>query len=128
MAKEIVSTKVAPKPIGPYSQGVVAGGFLFTSGQIGMDPDTGEFISCEVSEQTKQALENIAGILKSRGLSLGDVVRVCIYLPDLSDFPEMNRVYEEFFRVDPPARTTVGVSSLPKGARVEIEAIAVFGV
>lgn len=124
MAKEIVSTKVAPKPIGPYSQGVVAGGFLFTSGQIGMDPDTGEFVSSEVSEQTRQALENIAGILKSRGLSLGDVVRVCVYLSDLSDFPEMNRVYEEFFRVDPPARTTVGVSSLPKGARVEIEAIA----
>ncbi len=124
MAKEIVSTEVAPKPIGPYSQGVVAGGFLFTSGQVGTVPETGAFVSPSVSEQTRQALENIGAILKSRGLSLEDVVRVCVYLVDLTDFPEMNRVYESFFKVDPPVRTTVGVSSLPKAARVEIEAIA----
>jgi len=124
MVKEIVLSDNAPRPIGPYCQGVLVGDFLFTSGQIGLDPDTGELVSPLVSEQTRKALDNLAQVLKARRLSLRDVVKTTVYLSDMKDFPELNRVYGEFFREQPPARTTVGVSSLPMNARVEIEAIA----
>jgi len=124
MVKEIVLSDNAPRPIGPYCQGVLVGDFLFTSGQIGLDPGTGELVSPLVSEQTRKALDNLAQVLKARRLSLRDVVKTTVYLSDMKDFPELNRVYGEFFREQPPARTTVGVSSLPMNARVEIEAIA----
>ncbi len=124
MAKEIAFTDTAPRPIGPYSQGVVVGGFLFASGQVGTDPETGEFASSLTAEQTRKALENLTQVLQSKGYSLKDVVKTTVYLINMGDFPELNKVYGEFFASDPPARTTVAVSSLPKGALMEIEAIA----
>jgi len=127
MAKEILLSDKAPRPIGPYSQGLLVGSLLFTSGQIGLDPETGDLVSPQVSEQTRKALDNLAQVLKSRGRSLRDVVKTTVYLTDMKDFPELNKVYGEFFREQPPARTTVGVSSLPRNAKVEIEAIAWAG-
>ncbi len=124
MDKEIVVTDTAPRPIGPYSQGVLAGSFLFISGQIGMEPENTDLVSPEVGVQTRKALENIGEILKARGLSFGDVVKTTVYITDMRDFPELNRVYAQFFSAQPPARSTVEVASLPKGAKVEIEAIA----
>ncbi len=124
MAKEIISTDKAPKAIGPYSQAIRAGGFLFCSGQIPLDPATGELVGGSVSGQTERVMDNIAAVLAAAGLTFGDVVKSTIYLADLADFAAVNEVYGKRFASDPPARSTVEVKGLPKGAGVEIEVIA----
>lgn len=124
MPKEILSTDKAPQAIGPYSQGVRAGGFLFLSGQIPLDPATGLIQGTDVSQQTEQVLENIASLLSAAGLGYGDIVKTTIFLVDLSDFAAVNEIYAKRFPIDPPARSTVEVKGLPRGARVEIEVVA----
>ncbi len=124
MTKEIIATDKAPKAIGPYSQGVKAGGFVFCSGQIPLDPATGEMHGADIREQTEQVMENIAAVLAAAGLSFGDVVKSTIFLADLADFAAVNEVYGRRFHASPPARSTVEVQGLPRGARVEIEVIA----
>jgi 2-iminobutanoate/2-iminopropanoate deaminase len=124
MAKEIIVTDQAPQAIGPYSQGIKAGGFVFFSGQIPLDPVTGQLKGKDISEQTEQVMKNIAGLLGTAGLDFEDVVKSTIYLTDLSGFATVNDVYGRRFPDDPPARSTVEVKSLPKGALVEIEVIA----
>lgn len=123
--KEIIKTRKAPIAIGPYSQAVKAGGFIFVSGQIPIDPATGEVVKGGMGEQTRQVLRNIKGILEAAGVSLGDVVKTTVYLKDLDRFGEMNQAYGEFFSGDFPARATIEVSNLPKGVDVEIDVIAV---
>jgi 2-iminobutanoate/2-iminopropanoate deaminase len=123
--KEIINTDKAPEAIGPYSQAVKAGNFVFLSGQIPLVPTTGEVLKEGVAQQTKLVIENISEILKEACVDIKNVVKTTVYLKDMSEFQEMNRVYEEYFSVDPPARATVEVSNLPKGVDVEIELIAV---
>ncbi len=123
--KEIINTDKAPEAIGPYSQAVKAGNFVFLSGQIPLVPTTGEVLKEGVAQQTRLILENIREILKEACVDIKDVVKTTVYLKDISRFSEMNRVYEEYFAVNPPARATVEVSNLPKGVDVEIELIAV---
>jgi|TARA_Y100000310_G_scaffold328369_1_gene396400 2-iminobutanoate/2-iminopropanoate deaminase len=124
MEKQIIKTDQAPAAIGPYSQGVRIGDFLFTSGQIALDPATGEMCSGEIEQETEQTLQNIEAILKAGGLSLGHVVKTTVYLADLNHFVRMNQVYEQFFSSNKPARACVQVAALPKGAKVEIDAVA----
>ncbi len=118
-------TEKAPKPVGPYSQAVIAGGFLFGAGQIPIDPRTGKIVEGGIEEQTRRVLENIKAVLEAAGCSLEDVVSVTVFLKDLNDFEAFNKVYAEYFPKDPPARTTVEVSRLPKGVKLEINFIAV---
>jgi 2-iminobutanoate/2-iminopropanoate deaminase len=127
--REVVSTTAAPKAIGPYSQGIKAGDFLFAAGQAGLDPATGRLVEGGVTAQTRQALRNIQAILEASGTSLQRVVRCGVFLADLGDFQAMNAVYAEFFPADqgPPARTTVQAAKLPLGALVEIDAVALLG-
>lgn len=120
----VIFTDRAPKPIGPYSQAVVAGGLVFVSGQIGIDPRTGGLVGSGVREQARQALENVKEVLKAAGCSMDDVVLVLAFLRDLKKYSEFNEVYSEYFKVF-PARAVVGVSELPAGAQVEILAVAV---
>lgn len=122
--KHIVSTNEAPAAIGPYSQAVEAGGFLFLSGQIPLDPVTGEMCGDTVAAQTAQVLKNMQGVLRASGLSLSNVVKTTIFLADMRDFSAVNEVYAGYFSAAPPARSTVAVKGLPKGALVEIEAVA----
>lgn len=122
--KTVVNTNQAPAAIGPYSQAIKAGGFLFISGQIPVDPVTGNVVSGDVAAQTKQVLENITAILKSQNLDLGNVVKTTVFLADMNDFQTVNRVYGEYFLQDAPARGCVQVARLPKDVSVEIEAIA----
>ncbi|MDO4988804.1 MAG: RidA family protein [Synergistes sp.] len=124
MSKEIISTKDAPSAIGPYSQAVKAGGFLFLSGQIGLNPKTMELVGCCAACQAKQIMDNIAALLASQGLSMDDVVRMTVYLRDMNDFGTVNEVYARYFKDNPPARSCVEVSRLPKDVLVEIEATA----
>ncbi|HEV8336970.1 MAG TPA: RidA family protein [Candidatus Polarisedimenticolia bacterium] len=124
--KKAVRTERAPAAIGPYSQGMAAAGFLFVSGQVPLDPSRGEMVSGEIEEQVERVLENLKAILESGGAALGSVVKTTVYLADLGDFARMNEVYARFFGADPPARSTVEVSGLPRGARVEIDAIALL--
>jgi 2-iminobutanoate/2-iminopropanoate deaminase len=124
MAKTVISASDAPEAIGPYSQAVGSGGFIFCSGQVGLDPASGELISTDVSEQTRQAMRNLEAVLSSAGAGFPDVVKVTAYLTDLGDFTTFNEVYGEFFEDEPPARATVGVAALPKGAKVEVECVA----
>jgi 2-iminobutanoate/2-iminopropanoate deaminase len=119
-----VSTPGAPRAIGPYSQGVRAGGFLFTAGQVGFDPATGELVDEGIAEQTERVLENLRAILRAAGLDLGSVVKTTVFLVDMADFGKMNEVYARAFGEHRPARSTVAVAALPRGARVEIEAVA----
>jgi 2-iminobutanoate/2-iminopropanoate deaminase len=127
MGREIVRTEAAPAAIGPYSQAVRCGGFLFCSGQIPLDPATGKIVPGGISEQTERVLKNLEAVLSAGGAALSSVVKTTVYLVDLSEFPAMNAVYGKFFPGDPPARATVEVSRLPAGARVEIEAVAAVG-
>ena len=124
MTKEIIITQKAPKALGPYSAGVRAGHFVFTAGQLGINPATGDFASDDIAEQTRQALLNVKAILNAAGASLEDVVKTTVFLRDMDEFGAMNAVYAEFFTEDYPARSTVQVARLPKDAAVEIEAVA----
>ncbi len=121
---EIVATSKAPKAIGPYSQAVVAGGFVFASGQIALDPDTGEMVGRTAAEQAEQVLRNLKAVLEAAGASLDSVVKTTIYLVDMGDFGQVNEVYGRHFGEHRPARATVAVVKLPKDALVEIEAVA----
>jgi 2-iminobutanoate/2-iminopropanoate deaminase len=123
--KEIVSTDSAPGAIGPYSQAIKAGGLVFCSGQIPIDPATGEFISHLVNEQTEQVLKNLSEVLRAAGTSLDNVVKTTVYLSDMNDFVEMNEVYGRYFTDNEPARATVQAARLPRDAKVEIECIAI---
>ena len=123
--KEIISTQAAPAAIGPYSQGVGAGGIVITSGQIPLDPATGNFVEGGVAEQTRQSLLNVQAIRAAAGLTLENVVKTTVFLKDMNDFAAMNEVYATFFPSNPPARSAVQVGKLPRDAMVEIEAIAV---
>ncbi len=124
MTKKIVFAKGAPQPIGPYSQAVVARERLvFTAGQLGIVPTSGEFAGTDVKSQTRQVLENLKAVLEAAGSGLGKVIKTTVYLKDMAEFPAMNEVYGEYFKASPPARSTVEVARLPKDARVEIEAI-----
>ncbi len=127
MSKQIVSTLNAPAAVGPYSQAVKAGDWLFVSGQIPLDADTGELLKGSVAEQTRKVLENLKAVLTAGGANLDQVVKCTCFLLDMSAFGEMNEVYAEFFQGGPPARAAVQVGALPKGADVEIEAIAYLG-
>lgn len=122
--KEIIFTEKAPKPVGPYSQAVKAGGFLFIAGQIPINPETGALVEGDIRAQTRQVLENVKAIVEAAGGSLNDVVKVTVYLRDMGDFGAMNEVYSEYFSDSKPARAAVEVSNLPKGAAIEVEAIA----
>ena len=123
--KEIIFTNEAPGAIGPYSQAVRTGSFLFCSGQIPLDPKSGQIVSGDIAAQTRRVLDNIAAVLRTEGLTFDNVVKTTIFLTDLGDFQTMNEVYSSYFKQDPPARSTVQVSALPKGAKIEVEAIAV---
>jgi 2-iminobutanoate/2-iminopropanoate deaminase len=122
--RETVKTEKAPAAIGPYSQGIRSGGFLFCSGQIPLDPATGKMVEGGIKVQTERVLQNLEAVLTSGGASLRSVVKTTVYLVDLADFPAMNGVYGTFFPENPPARATVQVAKLPAGALVEIDAIA----
>jgi len=123
--KEIISTENAPGAIGPYSQAVKTNGMVFCSGQIPIDIATGEFVSNDVAEQTDQVLKNLSAVLEAAGTSLNDVVKTTVFLADMADFAAMNEVYAKYFSENKPARATVQAAGLPRGARVEIECIAV---
>lgn len=123
--KKIISTTDAPAAIGPYSQAIRVGSIVFCAGQIPLDPKTGQMVSEDITEQTKRVLDNVAGILRSEQLTLANVVKTTVFLADFGDFQKMNEVYATYFKDRPPARSTVGVSTLPKNARVEIEVIAI---
>jgi 2-iminobutanoate/2-iminopropanoate deaminase len=125
--REIIKTEGAPQAIGPYSQAIRAGDFVFASGQIPIDPKTGEFVAGGVMEQTEQVLRNLSAVLEAAGTSLDRVVKTTVFLADMSDFAAMNEVYGRYFRGDAPARATVQAAGLPREARVEIEAIACAG-
>jgi 2-iminobutanoate/2-iminopropanoate deaminase len=122
--KEIVTTDRGPKPIGPYSQAVKTGGFLFLSGQVALDPKTGDLTGTDVRQQTERVMENIKGILEAAGSNLHHVIKTTVFLKDMNDFPAMNEVYGRYFSAAPPARSTVQVARLPKDALVEIEVVA----
>jgi 2-iminobutanoate/2-iminopropanoate deaminase len=122
--KEIISTDNAPKAIGPYSQAVRANGFLFLSGQVALDPRTGELAGVSIQEQTRQILENLKGVLEAAGASLADVVKTTVFLKNMGDFAQMNETYTRYFSSNPPARTTVEAARLPRDVQVEIDAIA----
>jgi 2-iminobutanoate/2-iminopropanoate deaminase len=124
MALSFVSTARAPKAIGPYSQGVTVNGFLFTAGQVALDPDTGELVPGGITEQTTRALENLRAVLAAAGTDFSQVVKTTVFLVDMTDFTDMNAVYARAFGDHRPARSTVAVAGLPRGARVEIEVIA----
>ena len=121
---EIIRTEKAPKAIGPYSAGVITEEFIFTAGQLGIIPESGNIIEGGIENETRQALTNIKYILEAAGSSLRWVVKTTVFLRDMNDFARMNAVYAEFFMENPPARSTVQVAALPKGGAVEIEAVA----
>jgi len=123
--KDIIATDHAPQAIGPYSQAVRAGNLVFASGQIPIDPASGEFVAGGITEQTEQVLRNLSAVFEAAGLGLAQVVKTTVFLVDMDDFAAMNEVYGKFFAQQPPARATVQAARLPRDARVEIEAIAV---
>jgi len=122
--KTRVFTRDAPTPVGPYSQAIVAGDFLFVAGQVPVNPQTGDFVTDSITVQTQQCMENIKAILNAAGASLANIVRTTIYLTNMQDFGEVNETYGNYFDLDPPARTTIGVAALPKGVAIEIDVIA----
>ena len=121
---KVISTKKAPAAIGPYSQAIQVGNLIYTSGQIPIDPVTGNIVEGGIKEQTRQSLTNIQAILEEAGLTMGNVVKTIVFMADMADFADMNSVYAEFFSEPYPARSAVAVKSLPKGALVEIEVVA----
>lgn len=123
--RRVIATPSAPAAIGPYSQAIVVGGGIFCSGQIPLDPVTGQMVEGSVSDQARRVLENLKAVLEGAGAVMGDVAKVTMFLTDLAHFHEVNQVYAEYFPDAPPARSTVQVSALPRGALVEIEAIAI---
>jgi 2-iminobutanoate/2-iminopropanoate deaminase len=125
--RQIISTDRGPKAIGPYSQAVRAGDFVFVSGQIALDPSTGQLVPGDVRAQARRVLENLKGIVEAAGATLARVVKTTVFLKDMNDFAAMNEVYAEFFQADPPARATVEAARLPRDVRVEIEVIAFLG-
>ena len=124
--REVIATDQAPRAIGPYSQAIRAGNLLFCSGQIPIDPSTGEFVSGGVAEQTEQVMRNLSAVLKAAQSSLAQVVKTTVFLADMDDFTAMNEVYGRFLGENPPARATVQAARLPRDAKVEIEAIAII--
>ncbi len=123
--KKAITTHQAPAAIGPYSQGISAGNIVFLSGQLGIDPSTGNFVSEDVKEQTRQVFRNIEAILQQAGLSFHEVVKTTVFLADMNDFAAMNEIYAGYFKEPYPARSTVAVKTLPRNGLVEIEVIAV---
>jgi 2-iminobutanoate/2-iminopropanoate deaminase len=123
--KKIVSTSDAPAAVGPYSQAIRSGNLLFCAGQIPLDPKTGQLVTGDIAAQTKRVLDNVAAVLRAENLSFQHVVKTTIFLIDMNDFQTVNEIYATFFRENPPARSTIAVAALPKGANVEIEVIAV---
>jgi 2-iminobutanoate/2-iminopropanoate deaminase len=123
--RNVITAPKAPKAIGPYSVAIETDGFLFCSGQTGIDPATGELVSPDLEAQTRQVLTNLKSVLEAAGSSLDKVVKTTVFLRDMADFPKMNAIYAEYFPANPPARSTIAVAGLPKGGVVEIEAIAV---
>ena len=126
MKKQVIKTEKAPKAIGPYSQAIQAGNFLFLSGQIPLDPKTGELVKGDIQQQTQQVLENIKGVLESQKLRMENVVKMTIFLKDIGNFNQVNEVYATYFPSSPPARSTVEVTRLPRDAEIEIEAVALI--
>jgi 2-iminobutanoate/2-iminopropanoate deaminase len=126
IVRERIQTDKAPAAIGPYSQAIRAGGFVFVSGQIPIDPATGEFVKGGVAEQTERVLKNLAAVLEAAGSSLNQIVKTTVFLADMKEFAQMNEVYATFFAGAPPARATVAAAGLPREARVEIEAVALL--
>lgn len=125
MQRERVSTTEAPAAIGPYSQAIITGNLVFASGQIALDPTSGQLVAGDVRVQTRRAMENVAAVLQAAGSSFAQVVKTTVFLTTMDNFAAMNEVYAEFFSDEPPARSTVAVAQLPRGAAVEIEVIAV---
>jgi endoribonuclease L-PSP, putative len=123
--KKIISTTDAPAAVGPYSQAIRAGNLVFCSGQIPLDPGSGKMVEGDITAQTRRVLQNIAAVLRAEGLSFENIVKTTIFLTDLGDFQTVNELYGSYFKSDPPARSTVQVPALPKGANVEIEVVAV---
>src|SRR6476659_7267610 len=124
--RDVVSTPNAPQAIGPYSQAIKANGFVFVSGQIPIDPQTGEFVAGGITEQTARGFKKLTGVLEAAGSSLEQVVKTTVFLADMKEFSSMNEVYKDFFPSPPPARSTVAAAGLPRDARVEIEAVALI--
>ena len=124
--RQPIKTDSAPAAIGPYSQAIKANGFVFVSGQIPIDPQTGEFVEGGITEQTARVLKNLTAVLEAAGSSLEQVVKTTVFLADMKEFSSMNEVYAEFFPSPPPARSTVAAAGLPRNARVEIEAVALI--
>ncbi len=121
-----ITTDDAPKPIGPYSQGVVAGGFMFVSGQIPLDPRTSQLVEGDIAVQTEQVLKNLMAILKEAKMGPEHVVKTTVFLSDIGDFPRMNEVYAKYLGKQPPARSTIQAAALPRGAKVEIDLVAAY--
>ena len=126
MRREPIKTSNAPAALGPYSQAIKVGEFVYTSGQVAIDPATGEFIGGDIAEQTERVLKNVAAVLEAAGSNLDQVVKTLVFLADMDDFAAMNEVYGKFFTGAPPARSTVQAARLPKDALIEIEAVAVI--
>ncbi|MBE3579324.1 RidA family protein [Caldanaerobacter subterraneus] len=122
--KTIINTDAAPKAIGPYSQAVLVDGFLYTAGQIAIDPATGEMVEADIEKQTERVLENIRAILKAAGMDFNNVIKTTVFVTNMADFAKINEIYGRYFKDNPPARSLVEVKSLPKGALIEIEVVA----
>ncbi len=125
--KQIIETHNAPEAIGPYSQAIIHQGLVYTSGQIPLDPATNNLVEDNIVPQTRRVLENLKAVLEASGSSLDQVIKVTVYLRDMEEFPKMNEVYADFFTANPPARSTVQVSRLPKNVRIELDCIAIVG-
>jgi 2-iminobutanoate/2-iminopropanoate deaminase len=126
LPKKIVMTSDAPKPIGPYSQAVISGGLLFASGQIALDPATGDVVPGDVAAQTERVMKNLIAVLKEAKMSPENVVKTTVYLADMADFPQMNEVYARYLGKEAPARSTLQAAALPRGVKVEIDLVAAF--
>jgi 2-iminobutanoate/2-iminopropanoate deaminase len=124
MDRDVIHTRGAPAAVGPYSQAIRAGGFIYTAGQLALDPASGQLVGETIEEQTRRVLENLKAVLEAGGSGMDRVVKTTVFITDLSHFPRMNAVYAEYFPTEPPARSTVPVASLPLGSLVEIECVA----